>query len=114
MCWPMARVLNAQRNIGQSTFSATPHLAVDLRPSGVGAGDVYVSWTNFDLSHGIAYIELIACQQNFRARQGCSKPITISGGDPHTQYFPIAVRAHGGFSSTHLSLNFSVTNTASF
>jgi len=111
MCWPMARVLNAQRNIGQSTFSATPHLAVDLRPSGVGAGDVYVSWTNFDLSHGIAYIELIACQQNFRARQGCSKPITISGGDPHTQYSRIAVRPDGVLSITYVSINFIETNT---
>jgi hypothetical protein len=111
MCWPMARILNAQRNIGQATFSATPHLAVDLRPSGVGAGDVYVSWTNFDLSHGIANIELIACQQNFRARQGCSKPILISGGDPHTQYSRIALRRDGVLSITYVSVNLIETGT---
>src|SRR5260370_41917525 len=100
----MARILKAQRNIGQATFSATPHLAVDLRPSGVGAGDVYVSWTNFVLSHGIANIELIACQQNFRARQGCSKPITVSGGDAHTQDFPIALSPGGVLRITYLSV----------
>ena len=59
MCWPTAAVLNPQRNIFPSTFSDKPHLAVDTRADGVGAGDVYVSWTNFDLFHGIAYIQLI-------------------------------------------------------
>jgi hypothetical protein len=111
MCWPMARPLNLQRNIGQSTFSATPHLAVDLRSAGVGAGDVYVSWTNFDDSHGIADIQLIACQQNFTARKSCSEPLTISGGDPHTQYSRIAVRPDGVVSITYASINLIETDT---
>src|SRR5258708_8752709 len=104
MCWPMARVLNAQRNIGQSTFSATPHLAVDLRPSGVGAGDVYVSWTNFNLSPRIAYIALIACQQTSRARPACPKPITISGGQPPTHHYPHPPRPDRPLTVTHLRL----------
>jgi hypothetical protein len=111
MCWPTAHALNLQRNIGQSTFSDKPHLAVDLRPTGVGAGDVYVSWTNFDIFQGIAYIQLIACKQNFTSRKSCSGPITISGNDPHTQYSRIAVRPDGVLSVTYASVNLIETDT---
>jgi hypothetical protein len=105
MCWPAARPLNLQHNIFPSTFSDKPHLAVDLRSSGLGAGNVYVSWTNFDNFQGIAYIQLIACDHNFKAGKNCSKPITISGNDPHTQYSRVAVRPDGVLTITYASVN---------
>ena len=111
LCWPRAAVLNPQRNMGQSTFSDKPHVAVDLRPSGIGAGDVYVSWTNFDIFQGIAYIQLIACPHAFTSRRSCSEPITISGNDPHTQYSRVAVRPDGVLSITYVSINLIETDT---
>jgi len=110
-CWPVRALLNAQRNIFPSTFSDLPALGVDERASGLGGGDIYVGWTNYDLFHATSYIQLIACPHDFGSRSSCSKPITISGNDRFTQYSHVAVRPDGVVSVTYVNVNFVETDT---
>jgi hypothetical protein len=110
-CWPTAILLNPQLNNFPSTFSDSPHVAVDERADGVGSGVVYVTWTNFDSFHGTFYIQLIACPANFRSAKDCSAPITISGSDPLTQSSHIAIRPDGIVSITYVNINLIETDT---
>src|SRR5262249_47964132 len=49
-CWPTHTVVNPLPNPFTSYLQDSPHLTVDERASGVGAGDVYVTATEFDFS----------------------------------------------------------------
>jgi hypothetical protein len=111
-CWPRAALLNPELNIFPSTFSDKPYVRADQRSTGVGAGDVYISWTNFDLFNGISYIEVLACPaRKFTSPGACSSPLVISGSDPATQYSQIAIRPDGVFSVTYINVNFVNTDT---
>ena len=114
-CWPRRVLLNQELNIFPSTFSDKPFVKADQRTSGVGAGDVYVSWTNFDLFHGISYIELLVCPMHkFNRRGSCSSPLVISGADPATQYSNIAIRPDGVMSVTYINVKFVETDTVPY
>src|SRR5205823_1897202 len=95
-------LVNAQSDL--QLFSDKPHLRPDERSSGTGAGDVYVTWTNFDLTNGLSQIEIEAC--NFSSVKAvCSPAKIISGSDPLTQFSHIAVRPDGVVTLTYINLN---------
>jgi hypothetical protein len=101
-CWPMQTLVNAQSDL--QFFSDKPHMRPDERISGVGAGDVYVTWTNFDLTNGLSQIEIEAC--NFSTvKPICSPAKIISAGDTLTQFSHIAVRPDGVVTLTYINLN---------
>lgn len=102
-CWPNKALLNAQA-AGQN-FSDKPHMRADERASGVGAGDVYVTFSNFNLSQGTSSIGLVACPSTFSSPTSCSPPITISGADPQTQYSHISIRPDGVLGITYVNVN---------
>lgn len=111
-CWPAAVLLNPQLNISPSTFSDKPYVKADRRGAGPGAGDVYVSWTNFDLFNGVSHIQFLVCPaHNFASPSACSSPMTISGTDPNTQYSQIAIRPDGIVSITYINVEFIETDT---
>src|SRR5258708_6943911 len=102
-CWPSNALLNAQP--AAQNFSDKPHMRVDERASGIGAGDVYVTFTNFNLAQGTSSIGLVACPATFSSAASCSPPITISGVDPQTQYSHISIRPDGVVTITYINLN---------
>ena len=87
-----------------TTFIDKPHLRLDERTVGTGAGDVYVTWTNFDLIHGTSVIQITACRQNPASTTDCSTPLAISSTDAQTQFSHIAVRRDGIITITYLSI----------
>jgi len=94
--------MNAQPAL--STFIDKPHLRVDERTSGTGAGDVYLTWTNFDLAHGTSSIQITVCRQNLSGTSDCSTPLAISGADSQTQFSHISVRPDGVITVTYIDL----------
>jgi hypothetical protein len=103
LCWPSKALLNAQP--AAQNFSDKPHMRVDERASGIGAGNVYVTFTNFNLAHGTSSIGVIACPATFSSGASCSPPITISGADPQTQFSHISIRPDGVVTITYINLN---------
>jgi hypothetical protein len=101
-CWPKGILVNAQP--APSTFIDKPHMRVDERSSGTGAGDVYLSWTNFDLVHGTSSIQITACRQNLSSVTDCSVPVAISGTDSQTQFSHISVRPDGVITVTYVDV----------
>lgn len=102
-CWPSSALLNGQPP--SQIFSDKPHMRADERASGTGAGDVYVTWTNFNLAQGTSSIGLAACPATFSSAASCSAPITISGADPQTQYSHVSIRPDGVVTITYINLN---------
>jgi hypothetical protein len=100
-CWPTGILFNPQP--ASSVFIDKPHLRVDDRAAGIGAGNVYLTWSRFDLVSGASQIQLAVCPANFAAQ--CSAPISISGDDPQTQFSHIAVRPDGVITITYINVN---------
>lgn len=84
-----------------SYFQDKPHMAVDDRASGTGAGNVYVSATEFDSYEYYSRIWLVSCKSSLSA---CSSPIIVSGSDTQTQFSHIAVRPDGVVSVTYINV----------
>jgi hypothetical protein len=99
-CWPKRRLLNPVDYLDQQPQDK-PHLAVDERASGTGAGDVYVTATQFDFGTSASEIWLVACRNDLSA---CSAPTIISGSDPDTQFSHVAVRPEGGITITYINV----------
>ncbi|HYL16786.1 MAG TPA: hypothetical protein VEV41_27375 [Terriglobales bacterium] len=107
-CLPVNVMVNTQNEFSSFLFNDKPHMAVDERPSGTGAGDVYVTDTQFSLFTGTSEIGLEACSANLVS---CSSyqivsDTTESGGFPQDQFSNIHVRRDGGISITYVSVNF--------
>jgi hypothetical protein len=105
-CWPVGVLLDQVPQVGQSTFSDKPHMRPDERASGTGAGDIYVTWTQFDIFVGSAIIQLSVCPPDFARASDCSAPMTISGADQYDQSSHIAVRPDGVVTLTYVSDRF--------
>jgi hypothetical protein len=101
-CWPTGILLNPQSPT--LTFIDKPHMRVDERSSGTGAGDVYVTWSNFDLIQGTSSIQITACRQNPASAADCAGPLTISGADSQTQFSHIVVHPDGVITITYVSV----------
>lgn len=118
-CWPIVALLGPQAQTQALTaFPDKPYVRADERPSGVGAGDVYVSWTVFNPngpnglpsdSGGISYIQLAVCPYNFKTDDECSPAETISGNDANTQFSQISVRPDGIITITYVDLRSSLS-----
>jgi hypothetical protein len=89
-CWPTRRNLAPRAD---PPFVEDPHLAVDERATGVGAGDVYIVYGE-QPSTSLWVIKLVACTNSLRA---CASPVTVAGRDgSFIQQLPhVAVRPDG-------------------
>jgi hypothetical protein len=104
-CWPVGIALAPQT----STFFAIPdkpHLAVDQRRTGTGAGDVYVTWTFFDsrTAPPTATMHMQACRGVFRSGADCSPETVISGPDTNTQFSHISIHPNGVITITYVNI----------
>jgi hypothetical protein len=93
-CWPVRALVNLSSTLSRTNSS--PSLSVDERPlaSGAGAGDVYVSATQFQ---GSARVFLAACKNDLSA---CSAPVVVSDTDT-AGTSNVAVRPDGGVTVTY-------------
>ena len=98
-CWPTGIAVNPLPTEGPEGsllyFNDKPHMTVDQRQTGTGAGNVYITATEFDsfsfLGAG-SRIWLISCTNDLSS---CSSPTLISGSDLSTQFSHVSVRPDG-------------------
>ncbi len=100
-CWQTKKVINPLPGTFVSYFQDKPHLAVDERARGIGAGNVYITGTEFDFFGAFSRIWLVACN-NFLNQ--CSVPIIVSGLDTQTQFSHVSVRPDGKITITYVSV----------
>lgn len=103
-CWPTREAVLA-RLFTADPFDLDivdkPHLTVDERSSGTGAGQVYVVATDFDpTGGGTSSIKLVACSNDL---QTCSAPQIVSGADADTQFPHVTVRPSGALGITWIN-----------
>jgi hypothetical protein len=94
-CWPvtgLADFTNPNPNI--QAFLGHPHIAVDARSSGTGAGDLYVAAEYHNVSNfpSISNIQIITCTN---ATVSCGAPVVVSGTDTFGSFPYIQVRHDG-------------------
>lgn len=93
-CWPVVGVANfTNPNINQAAL-LDPHIAVDPRTSGIGAGDVYVvaKYENTTKVPAVANVQIIACTNS---TLGCGAPAVASGMDTFGSFPYVQVRSDG-------------------
>jgi len=91
-CWPTSMVVAPDTT--PSDLLDKPHLRVDERSKGTGAGDIYLTYTWF--ANNASVIQLVVCPANFNSILDCSNPRTVSHpNDANTQFSHIAVRPDG-------------------
>lgn len=100
-CWPARTLVNPLPSPMTDFQQEFPSLAVDQRASGTGAGDVYVTGTEFDAKAEISRTWLVACKNNLSL---CSAPVFISGTDSDTALSDVQVRPDGGITVTFISI----------
>jgi hypothetical protein len=103
-CWPKGIVLNAaDSGAAAGIFNDKPHMTVDERSTGTGtgAGDVYVTWTEFTAA--ATNIDLVACKNSFLALADCSSIVHVasvpSASPSFLQFSHVAVRPANASSS---------------
>jgi hypothetical protein len=102
-CWPHGILVGADTN--SQDFVDKPHMRADERSSGVGAGDVYLTYTLFTSSSSV--IELVVCPSSFASILDCSNPEMISDpNDTSTQFSHIALRPDGVITISYASFVF--------
>jgi hypothetical protein len=99
-CWRTKRLVLVRVADFDGFFQDKPHLAVDERTSGTGAGNVYIAAIEFDFSSGVTGIKLVACTNTLAS---CSSPIVISTGDG-LQFPHVAVRPDGQITLTWINV----------
>lgn len=88
-CWPTATVTNIT---GLNATLSNPHLAVDPRTKGIGAGDVYTVVTQRGPNNFSTSISLRACTN---LKLSCSDSVEVSGGDGNADESFVQVRTDG-------------------
>jgi len=87
-----------------NAFLSNPHVAVDQRSSGTGAGDVYTVVTQADPNNTLhTSIFMMACRN---ADLNCSNSIRISGGDLEGDFAWVQVRPNGGITVSYRNTTF--------
>jgi len=101
-CWPTGSVVNV---VPLNTLLSNPHLAVDPRTTGTGAGDVYLLGAVEDTNTfpPTQSIFLAACSN---AKLNCSNSVTVSGTDSFAESAWVAVRPDGQITVTYVSTTF--------
>jgi len=101
-CWPTGNVVNLE----PINFLLTdPAVAVDLRTTGTGAGDVYVAGAveNLQPFPPTRSVILAACTNS---QVQCSNSVTVSGTDSFAGSAWVAVRPDGGITVTYINTTF--------
>jgi hypothetical protein len=88
-CWPVRTARFARPLEGY--FQDKPWGTVDARTKGVGAGNVYVVWTEFDFFDVSSRIFISVCNKNLE----CQPEVVISGDDIATQFADVSVAPDG-------------------
>lgn len=109
-CWPHRILLGATRQVGFATSPDRPYVRADERSEGRGAGDIYVTWTVFDIFQGISWIDLAVCPNNFATKKDCSDPVKISGTDRNPTLAQVWVRPDGISTIVYLNFTFPIVN----
>jgi hypothetical protein len=87
-CWPARRIVGAVSSSGAEVDA--PHIAVDEKTSGTGAGTVYIAYPRTVFSpSGATRIFLVACTSNLGT---CTPPQLVSGVSNNTISPHVAVR----------------------
>jgi hypothetical protein len=99
-CWPQRVLVNPLPNPMGGYQQEMPSLAVDQRAAGVGAGDLYLTATEFDFNSNTSRSWLVACKNNLSV---CSAPTFITGYDLNTTFTNVQVRPDGRITITYLT-----------
>lgn len=94
-CWPVVGIANfTSSNSNIQAALLEPHVAVDPRTAGTGAGDVYVvaQYENVTNVPAVANIQIIACTN---ATVSCGAPAVASGADTFGTHPYVQVRSDG-------------------
>jgi hypothetical protein len=93
-CWPVIAVANFTNPKIKQAVLLDPHMAVDPRTSGTGAGDVYVvaHYENTTKVPAVASVAIIACKNETLK---CGSPVVASGNDTFGSYPYVRVRPDG-------------------
>ncbi len=103
-CWTLGTVTNVTE---LNTTLDSPHIAVDPRTSGTGAGDVYVVVAQ-RIGEGLnTSVFLTACTN---AQLACGKSIEISGADAEADFPFVQVRPDGGITVSYRNTTFPGVN----
>jgi hypothetical protein len=100
-CWPQHRLVATKPGTFQQYFEDKPHLAVDERQSGTGAGRIYVTGTLFDFVASTSRIWIVGCANDLSS---CSAPAFVSGTDMQTQMSHVSVRPDGGITVSYVNI----------
>ena len=93
-CWPVIGTADfTNSSITQAALS-DPHITVDPRKSGTGAGDVYVvaQYENVTKVPAVASVQIIACTN---LTLTCGSPVVVSGTDTFGSFPYVQVRRDG-------------------
>jgi hypothetical protein len=93
-CWTLGAVTHINP---QNSFIFNPHLVVDQRKTGKGAGDLYVATTVSDANAGTSQIFLNACT-NFL---NCGSSALVSGVDSSADNAWVQMRPDGGITVSY-------------
>lgn len=103
-CWTTGAVANIT---GLNTTLDSPHMTVDPRTSGTGAGDVYAVVAQ-RIGEGLNIsVFLTACTNQ---KLSCGKSIEISGGDAEADFPFVQVRPDGGITVSYRNTTFPGVN----
>jgi len=93
-CWPVVGTADFTNPSIRQAALLDPHIAVDPRTSGTGAGDVYVvaQYENSTKVPAVASAQIIACKN---LTLTCGSPVAVSGSDTFGSYPYVQVRPDG-------------------
>ncbi|HXM98610.1 MAG TPA: hypothetical protein VN982_09065 [Candidatus Dormibacteraeota bacterium] len=99
-CWNTGAVVNITT---LNAFLSSPHMAVDPRTSGTGAGDLYLTVTEQNPNGSNTHISLTACTN---ATFNCSGAINLTGADVHADLSWVEVRPDGSITISYRNTTF--------
>jgi hypothetical protein len=102
-CFTTVAVTNIS---GLNAFLDNPHIAVDPRTKGIGAGDVYTVVTQRNSDNKTFHISLTACTNGLN----CGASIAVSGTDNNPDFPWIQVRPDGGITISYRDTTFPGVN----
>jgi hypothetical protein len=93
-CWPVVGIADFTNPSIKQAALLDPHMAVDPRTSGTGAGDVYVvaQYENTTKVPAVASAQIIACKN---LTLTCGSPVVVSGTDTFGSFPYVQVRPDG-------------------
>jgi hypothetical protein len=103
-CWTLGTVTNVTP---LNSILDSPHVAVDARTSGTGAGDIYVVVAERMGDSLNTSVFLTACTNE---RLSCGKSIEIGGGDAEADFPFVQVRPDGGVTISYRNTSFPGVN----